>query len=440
MADLVARLPPAALEAERAVLGACLVDPGAVDVVSPLLRSQDFHALASRTLWDLFVDLRERGKPLDVVVLAEELESRGQLEAVGGLGFLAELGGCVPSSANAEHYAGEVLRAAFRRSLTVVGERIKGLGYAATAADKTPDLALEAESLLLEVTQARQQTDAVRVGKVIPRVIELMEGRTKVGLATGYWALDDLYAPGLGPGTLNILAARPSMGKTSLALGIAANVCRAGGRVFLASLEMSKEQLTVNATAAESRTSNTAIASGEVSRDHRAPVFDALEEIDSWALEIDDRPSQRAEDIRGAARRMSTRAPIHLVIVDYVQLLAGDPRLPRVEQIGSAGRVLKALARELGIPVLALAQLNRMVEGRPSKEPLMSDLKGSGDLEQDADTVSLLWRPEYYDRDHEPKGESRVVVAKNRNGPTGEVRLHFQRAWTRFEDWGGRGG
>jgi len=434
------RTPPRNEEAEEALLSAILVDNTALLDVVDLLGPQDFYRTAHGTIFAAMTDLFNRGEPIDLVTVTNALREKGRLEAVGGAAFVARLLNDVLPAANAQHYARIVHDKAVLRRLIEQANAIAKRCYAEQgSAEEIVDFA---ESALFAVTEKKARQSFYPLSKLIDRSIDFLEEKQKnkslvTGVPTGFTQIDHLTS-GLQNADLIILAARPSMGKTALALNIARNAAvEAGVPVAIFSLEMSKEQITLRLLCAEARIDSSKLRSGFFTLEDWERVTEAASTLSSAPIFIDDSPGLTALEVRAKARRLKMDKNIGLVVIDYLQLMQGRPGAERRElEISEISRALKSLAKELDLPVLALSQLNRMLEQRTDKRPRLSDLRESGALEQDADVVAFIYRDEVYnpEENNPNRGTAEILLAKQRNGPTGDVRLAFLSAYTRFEN------
>ncbi len=434
------RLPPQSIEAEQSVLGALLIDRDAVTEVAELLRPDDFYRRQHATIYAAVLALFERREPVDLVTVSEVLERDGDLESVGGSAYLGSLINLTPTAVNAVHYARIVERKAVLRNLISAAGRIAGIGY-----DEGTDISESidrAEQELFAVSQRRIESgfEELRglLHKAYDRLDYLHQHRGEVsGIRTGFADLDTLTT-GLQPSDLIILAARPSIGKTSLALNMAEHAAvKEGKTVGIFSLEMSKEQLVLRLLSSVASIDSQRLRTGfleEMDFTRLAPAMNALAQAPIF---IDDTPNITTTELRTKARRLQAESGLDLVIVDYLQLMQGTTSSKdanRVQEVGEISRGLKALARELSVPVIALSQLSRQAEMRESREPRLSDLRESGSIEQDADLVLFLWREKERGSD-EAESEGEIVklkLAKHRNGPTGQADLWFRKRQTRF--------
>jgi replicative DNA helicase len=435
-------LPPSNTEAEESVLGAALIDREAIGRVAPFLKADDFYRERNGAIYAAMMALYDRREPVDYMTLSDELGRQGQLEAVGGIVYLGRLLEVVPTSLHIEEYGHIVERTALMRRLISAGGRIAALGYAdAYDVDTTLE---KAEQLLFGVSQKRATRDFESLSDVLRAYLEQLEQfqegeRLRYGVPTGFIDLDKLTG-GLQRSDLVILAARPSMGKTSLALNIAANAAlKYRATVGMFSLEMSKAQLAARLLSTESGVDSSRLRSrsGRLNETESHKLFRALDVLSDAPIYVDDSPGLSIMDLRLKARRLHADVDegLHLIIVDYLQLIEGSrARENRVQEISEISRALKSLARELHVPVLALSQLSRAVETRTPHIPMLSDLRESGSIEQDADVVMFIYREDLYNKETEKKGIAEIHLAKHRNGPVGQVSLLFNERYTKFVD------
>jgi replicative DNA helicase len=433
------RLPPQNLDAERSVLGSMLRDNDVIDVVTQLITAESFYLDAHRKIFQAISDLRDKGgQPVDLVILAEELIKRNQMEDVGRAPYLAELWDAAPTAANAEYYAKIVRDKAIVRSLIHAGTEILRDAYQQN--QPAEELLEGAERKILDVAQVGVTGQTITLEQAIAetyrRIDDRASGKQQAGgLPTGFADLDEITA-GLHDGELIIIAARPSVGKTSFALGITRNIIvKEKAAVFFVSLEQSRIELAERLLCAQSRVDSHRLRKGTLSSDDMDRLIDAGGVLRNGKLFIDDSPVQSMLRIAANARRLKLRHGIKLLVIDYLQLIEPDNRRdPRQEQVAQISRRLKALAKELQIPLLALAQVNRSSEDRQDHRPRLADLRESGSLEQDADTVIILHRPDRYEPgQHE--GIIEVIIGKQRNGPTGEITLAYLKQFMRYEDY-----
>jgi replicative DNA helicase len=434
----VERTLPHNLEAERSVLGAILIDNEAFNVAASVIDARAFFRDAHRRIFDRMVALAERSQPIDLVTLREELERSGEVEEVGGPAYIASLVDGVPRATNIEYYAKIVKEKATLRSLIYSANKILSNAY---EADQEADLILdEAESAIFSVAEDRIKTGFVAMRDLVkdsfPKIEQLFEHKSFItGVATGYTEIDKMTR-GFQPGDLIIVAARPSMGKTSLVLNIAQHIATSGKVAGFFSLEMSKEQLFMRMLASEAKIDNYRLMSGQIGQKEYGQITHALETLSDAQLYIDDTPGIGVLEMRAKARRLQSEHGLNMLSIDYIQLMTGRGRFEnRTLELASISRSLKGLAKELNVPVVVLSQLSRAPEARSDKRPQLSDLRESGALEQDADVVILIFREEMYKQNNEPAesdGIAELIVAKQRNGPTGVVKLAFLRQQTRF--------
>ena len=439
------RLPPQSIEAERSVLGALLIDRDAVIEVAEVLQPDDFYRSDHGAIYKAILTLYERREPVDLVTVSEALERDGDLERIGGSSYLTSLINLTPTAVNAVYYARIVERKGVLRNLIGAAGRIAGIGYDDSAdLDGSID---KAEQALFSVSQKRVSSGFAPLNSLLhsayDRLDYLHQHRGEIsGIRTGFADLDTLTT-GLQKSDLIILAARPSIGKTSLALNFAEHAAlREGKTVGIFSLEMSKEQLVLRLLSSVSSIDSQRLRTGFLEEMDFARIAPAMNALSEASLYIDDTPNITTMELRTKARRLQAEAGLDLVIVDYLQLMQSSTTTKdanRVQEVSEITRGLKALARELKVPVLALSQLSRQPEMRESKEPRLSDLRESGSIEQDADLVMFLWREkERGSDDSHTEGEVvKLKLAKHRNGPTGEVDLWFRKAQTRFVSYAG---
>lgn len=429
---------PANVEAEEAVLGALLIDPNAILRVAPRLRPEDFYVERHAWIYEAMLKVHDRGEPIEVLTLAEELRRDGRLTEVGGVGTLVALTQRVPTSVHAEYYAQLVEEAAIRRRLMEAAQEIARLAYQGSG--DVQELLDQAEQLIFAINAEREHRDLRHLSKAMEALmdhleqIQASEGEI-LGVPTGLRDLDVLLG-GLQKSDLILLAARPGVGKTSLALNIALNAAvRFRRHVAFFSLEMSAEQLALRLLSTLTGIDSQKLRRGEISEREWADLLEAAAVLAQADFYVDDTPAISVMELRSKARRLHSEIRLDLVIVDYLQLMQSDLRTDnRVQEISYISRSLKALAREMNVPVLALSQLSRGVEQRHNKRPILSDLRESGSLEQDADVVLFLYRDDYYYEDTDKPNIAEIRVAKHRHGPTGTIEVYFDKAHTRFVD------
>jgi replicative DNA helicase len=441
MAETIAtaeRTLPHNLEAERSVLGAILVHNDAFNTAAQVIDGRDFYRDAHRRIFDRMVALSERGEAIDFVTLKEELSRGGDLEEVGGPAYIASLVDGVPRATNVEYYARIVKEKATLRNLIYAANKILTNAY---EADQESDLILdEAESSIFAVADDRLKAGFVPMRELVnesfPKIEQLFEHKRLVtGVPTGFVDLDEMTR-GLQPGDLVIIAARPSMGKTSLVLNMAQHVAVQGDQtVGFFSLEMSKESLFIRLLTSEAQIDSHRLMSGHIADRDYSRISHALERLSSMRLFIDDTANIGVLEMRAKSRRLQAEHGLSVIVVDYIQLMNARGRYEnRTLELASISRSLKGLAKELNVPIVVLSQLSRAPESRSDHRPQLSDLRESGALEQDADVVILIYRDDAYNRDpnNPDAGTAELIVAKQRNGPTGIVRLAFLREQTRF--------
>lgn len=436
------RVPPHSTDIEKSILGAILIDPDAILRISDRLKPEDFYREEHKTIFTHMLQLFEKRQPIDLLTLNDSLESAKQLTYIGGSTYLATLTSQVSSSANINHHADLIRSKAMLRKLITAGSRIAELGY---KDDGESDTVLDdAEAALFGVSQTYLTNNFVPISTILSesfdRIDELHKNKGQLrGVPTGYKQLDTLLG-GLQKSDLVILAARPSMGKTSLALNIAENAAiKHKAHVAVFSLEQSKDQLVDRLLSSQAGVDSWKLRSGNLNDDDFPKLGTAMGVLSEAPIYIDDMPGQTALEVRTKARRLQMEHGLDLIIIDYIQLMQGRNQESRQQEVSDISRSLKGVARELNVPVIALSQLSRAVEARPDKRPLLSDLRESGSLEQDADVVMFIYRDDYYDRDSEKKNIAEILVRKHRNGPTGEVDLYFQSEQTKFRNLDKRG-
>lgn len=438
--------PPHNIEAEQSVLGSLLIDPEALDGVLEMLQAEDFYRDAHQVLYAAMRHLHQQRLPVDVITLSDLLEQQEQLDTVGGPGYLVSLLNVVPTSGNVLAYARIVERTTLLRRLIAAGSKIVALASAQDEDDASATLE-QAEQVLFQISQRFRggSAQSTHVRDILAEYLEQLKRSqglqgTLPGIPTGFSELDRLLG-GLHPSDLIILAGRPGMGKSALALSLAHHAaCHAGRKVGLFSLEMSREQVVQRLLAMETGVAQTRLRNGWVEDDDWEQLVDAMGRMGESTLWIDDRAALSPTQMCSRARQWASTEGVELLIVDYLQLMSsstpleGRPSRNREQEVASISRALKAMARELHLPVVALAQLSRAVESRENKRPQLSDLRESGAIEADSDVVLLLYRDDAYHQDSERPNTAEVIVAKQRNGPVGLVSLAFDKAQTHFRD------
>ena len=431
------RLPPQNLEAEQSVLGAILLENGSMAKAMELLVEEDFYRTAHRKVYVAMLELSEQGEAIDQITLTERLKAKGELESIGGATYLAELVQVVPTAANVKYHSKIVREKALLRGLIATSTDIITRGYDGTA--PVDDLLDFAERSVFGLAQGKMGRSFTPLNHIIKDSLHLVDRLSKrkervTGVATGFYDLDELTA-GLQPSDLVVIAGRPSMGKTSLALGMAQHAAIHGGAtVGIFSLEMSNAQLVLRMLSSEAHVDSHALRIGKLQKEDWWRLAEAAGRLEQARIFIDDSGGLSVQQMRGKARRLKAEAGLDLLIVDYLQLMQGrSDAESRQQEISDISRSLKALAKELDIPVVALSQLSRAVEARKPPIPVLADLRESGAIEQDADVVMFIYREEVYDPESEKKGIADILLRKHRNGPTGDRRLFFHEKFAKFE-------
>ncbi len=432
------RIPPQNIEAEQAVLGAMLLSSEAIAHAAEKLRPEDFYRDAHRRVFKAIIEIFQRGEGADIVTVTEQLKKTDQLEQAGGIAFVTSLANAVPTASNIQYHTRIVLEKAQLRHLINASTEIAGRAY--EDMEDADELMNEAAKKILAVTGRGSTFDIVPINKLVMDVFKKTETRSKMknaltGLASGFADLDKLTS-GFQPSDLILVAARPSMGKTAFTLNIASYVAvKLKKPVAFFSLEMSNSQLVQRMLCAEGGIDSQAMRAGEMDPADWDRLITACDRLSKAPIYIDDTPGVTITELRSKARRIKAEQGLSLVVIDYLQLMqgrTGKSSENRQQEISEISRSLKALARELGVPVIALSQLSRSVELRQVKRPMLSDLRESGSLEQDADIVMFLYREDYYDQETENANITEVIIAKHRNGPIDRVRLFFEKRFTKF--------
>jgi replicative DNA helicase len=434
-----APVPPQNLEAEESVLGAMMLSPGAIGAVSEILDGGDFYRESHAKIYRAAVGLYARGEPVDAITLVDELEERGELDDVGGRLRIHELAALVPAAANAAHYARIVREVATLRGLIRTGQEIARLGWERPG--EVQVLVDRAEQILFDLSQDRVTTEFSHIETLLKdsfeRITQLYEAGAEVtGVPAGFRELDRLTS-GFQPGNLVIVAARPSMGKSALGLCMAANLAvREGIPVGIFTLEMSKSEVTQRLMCSEAKVESQRLRTGKLAIDDWPRLTAACDKLAKAPLYVDDTGSINLMEIRSKARRLKSREPtLGLILIDYLQLMtSGGTVENRVQEVSQISRSLKVLARDLDVPIVAMSQLSRAVEQRHDKRPILSDLRESGSIEQDADLVMFIYRDEYYNEESDQQGMAEVALAKHRNGPTDTIKLSFLKRYAKFSD------
>lgn len=431
------RIPPQNIEAEQAVLGAIFLEPSSLTVTSEILIPEDFYRSAHQKIFNVMLKLNDEGKAVDLITVSEELAATKGLEEVGGVTYLSELAGSVPTAANVEYYARIVEEKSLLRRLIRTATNIAQEGY--SREDEVAELLGEAEKNIMEVAQRKNSGSFQNIKDVLVRTYDNIEELANrkgdvTGIPTGFAELDRMTA-GFQRNDLIIVAARPSVGKTAFALNIAQNVAtKTDESVAIFSLEMGAEQLVMRMICAEGNINAQNLRTGALTDEDWRKLTMAMGSLSNAGIYIDDTPGVRIGDIRAKSRRLKQEHGLGMILIDYLQLIQGNGRSGenRQQEVSEISRSLKALARELEVPVIALSQLSRGVEQRQDKRPMMSDIRESGSIEQDADIVAFLYRDDYYDKESENKNIIEIIIAKQRNGPVGTVSLAFVKEYNKF--------
>lgn len=432
----LAKVPPHNLDAEQAVLGSLMLDPQKGSAVFEILQPEDFYRDNHKSIYLVIRDIFEKGDPVDLVTVAESLRQAGKLESIGGIGTISQMAGSVPSAANVEHYARIVAEKSLLRQLIKMAGYIEGKGY--EAGEEALNLLEESERLILDISQRQTKEGFVAIRSILLKTFDKIEYLfSNKGNLTGvptYFKELDRITSGWQPSDLIIIAARPSMGKTALVLNMAQNAAvRSGIPVALFSLEMSKEQLVQRLLCSEAMVDQQRVRTGELLDSDWPKLTQAVAPLSEAPIYIDDTVGISLAELRSKARRLKMEQGLGLIIIDYLQLMTiGRRAESRQQEVAQISRGLKGVARELSVPVIALSQLNRGVEQRQDKRPIMSDLLESGSIEADADVISFIYRDEYYHPESDKKGIAEIIIAKHRNGPVGTVELGYLKEFTKF--------
>lgn len=432
------RVPPQNIDAEKAVLGSMMLETEAITQVETILEPDDFYLEAHRKIFQGIINLAEKDEPIDLISVNEELRKQNQIDEIGGSSYITELANWVPTAANAEYYAKLVKNKSLLRRLITTAGNIANLGY---QAEEEVDILLDkAEQLVFSLAGGRTAQGIHQIKDVLVAAFERLEKVYETeggitGVASGFYELDYMTS-GFQPSDLIIIAARPSMGKTALVLNMAQNMAvRNNVPVAIYSLEMSKEQLAQRLLCAEAKINGQHLRSGQLQDKDWLVLSHALGRLSEAPIFIDDTPGITLMELRAKARRLKAEHGLGLIAIDYLQLMQSNGRIEnRQQEISEISRSLKALARELEVPVIALSQLSRAVESRINKRPQLSDLRESGSIEQDADLVLFIYRDEYYNPESDKKGIAELIIAKQRNGPVGTIETVFMKDYTRFEN------
>jgi replicative DNA helicase len=435
--DVISRVMPHSLEAERSVLGSMLIDPEAVETAAEIIREEDFYARQNGILFQTMLEMQQKGVAIDPVTLQTRLREKNLPPELYADEMIRELIVTVPTSANIKSYATIVAEKSLLRSMIRANEEIAGSCYAES--EEMDALLDKAEKRIFEISQRRTASNFVPIRQIVLNAMDKIEQASRIqgsvtGLSTGFTDLDNRTA-GLQPADFILVAARPSMGKTALVLNIAEYMTMRENRcVAIFSLEMSKEQLVNRLFAMQSHVEAQKIRTGDLSEAEWTEVIESAVNIGESRLIIDDTPAITVAELRSKCRKYKLEYGLEIIIIDYLQLMSGSGRSgdSRQQEISDISRALKALARELNVPVVALSQLSRAVESRPNHRPMLSDLRESGAIEQDADLVMFIYRDDYYNEDSDKKGIAEIIIAKQRNDPIGTVELSWQPQLTKF--------
>ena len=431
------KVPPHDIDAEQAVIGSMLTDKDAVVEAVEILKSDDFYRQDNKTIYEAILNLYNRAEPIDIITVKSELTTLGKLDAVGGLEYLAILPDKVPTTANVERYIKIVEEKSILRRLIKASNELIDLGYAET--EDVDTIMDQAEKKVFEISQGKNQKGYTPIKDILVESFAELEKLYNqkepiTGVPTGFADLDYKTA-GLHNSDLVLVAARPAMGKSAFALNIATNAAvQAKVPTVIFNLEMSKSQLVSRILCSEAMVDSNKVRTGKIEEDDWVKLATALGPLSEAPIYIDDTPGITVTEIRAKCRKLKMEKDIGLIIIDYLQLVKGSSNKngSREQEIAEISRSLKILAKELNVPVIALSQLSRAVEQRPDHRPMLSDLRESGSIEQDADIVMFLYRDDYYNKDSEDKGLTEVIIAKNRSGETGTVKLLWMGSYTKF--------
>lgn len=434
--DTIGRIPPHNIEAEQAVLGCMLLDADIIPTVTELIRSEDFYREDHREICEAILDITENAGPVDIITVSDQLQLRGTLDSVGGLEYLASISGAVPTTANAKHYTKIVEEKALLRKLIKASSDIASMSYDAT--DEAVYVLDRAEKSIFDILQKRSTQGFTHIKDVLldtfNRLEELYNSKSYItGIPTGFTDLD-LKTAGLQNSDLVLIAARPGMGKTAMALNIAQYAAvQKHVPVAIFNLEMSKDQLVNRMLSSEVMVDSQKMRTGKLEDDDWNKIAQALAPLSEAPIFIDDTPGISVMDIRAKCRRLKLEKNLGLVVIDYLQLMQGRGRVEnRQQEVSEISRSLKILAKELNVPVVTMSQLSRGPESRNDHRPMLSDLRESGAIEQDADIVMFLYRDDYYNPETEKKNIAEVIIAKHRNGSTGTIELRWFGEYTKF--------
>lgn len=433
------RVPPHNIEAEQSVIGAIFLEPEAFSTASEILVPEDFYRASHQRIFAAMMHLADRGEPIDIVTVTTYLNDKKQLEEAGGVAYLTQVAESVPTAANIEYYSRIVEEKAILRRLIRTATDIVTTGF--EREDEVEDVINEAEKAILEVSSRKNSQGFKSIKDVLIEVYDNIEKLHQnqgdvTGVPTGYRELDRITS-GFQNNDLIIIAARPSVGKTAFALNIAQNVAvKTNTNVAIFSLEMGADQLVQRMLCAEGNIDSQRLRSGQLQPEDWEKLAMAMGSLSNAGIFIDDSPGIRVNEIRSKCRRLKQEHGLGMIVIDYLQLIQGSGKSSenRQQEVSEISRSLKALARELEVPLIALSQLSRSVESRQDKRPMMSDLRESGSIEQDADIVGFLYRDDYYDSESEKENIIEIIISKQRNGPTGTVELAFVKQYNKFVD------
>ncbi len=434
------RTPPHNIEAEQAVLGAIFLVPDTIVTATEILEPEDFYRVSHQRIFETMIRLTDKGKPIDLVTITTELEDLKLLNEVGGVSYLTDIANSVPTAANIEYYARIVEEKSTLRRIIFAATDIVTKTY--DEGDEVTDLLDHAEKTILEISQNKASGRFQNIQDVLVDVYDNIEQLHNqqdevTGIATGFRDLDHITS-GFQKNDLIIVAARPSVGKTAFALNIAQNVAvNSDENVAIFSLEMGADQLVMRMLCAEGNIDSQRLRTGKLQEEDWRKLTMAMGSLSNAGIYIDDTPGIKVNEIRSKCRRLKQESGLGMVLIDYLQLIQGSSassRENRQQEVSEISRALKALARELEVPVIALSQLSRGVEQRQDKRPMMSDIRESGSIEQDADIVGFLYRDDYYDQESEKENIIEIIIAKQRNGPVGTVELAFVKEYNKFVD------
>ncbi|PKM84015.1 MAG: replicative DNA helicase [Firmicutes bacterium HGW-Firmicutes-13] len=438
MTELTDRVPPHSLEAEQSVLGSMLIEREAIIIASEILVSEDFYREIHKKIYSAILDLTDRGEPVDLITLSEELKDRNELETIGGAGYLTAIVDSVPTAANVSTYANIVKEKSILRQLILASNRIISQSF--SGKEDVIEILDEAERMIFQVSNRNAQTSYVAIKDILMETFErieyLYENKKGItGVPSGFNDLDNLTS-GFQGSDLIIIAARPGMGKTTLALNMASHIgTKEKLPVAIFSLEMSKEQLVQRILCAQANIDAHRLRRGLLSGEDWPKLTRAVGPLAEAPIFIDDTAAISVMELRAKTRRLMAQHGLSIVFIDYLQLMrAHGKQENRQQEISSISRSLKALAKELNVPVVALSQLSRAVESRNDKKPILSDLLESGGIEANADLVAFIYREDYYKHDTEHKNIAEIIIAKQRNGPIDTIKLYFQDTFTKFQN------